>query len=86
MEFSELSIFEDFHDEFFFRHRRLSSLFDFIIIDIVGIVIPDMDIIFDEESDIAVSAKKPEKLRDDSFPVDFLGREEWESVFEIEAK
>jgi hypothetical protein len=45
-----------------------------------------MDIIFDEESDIAVSTEKPEKLRDDSFPVDFLCREKRKSLVKIETK
>lgn len=45
-----------------------------------------MDIILDEKSDIAVSSEKPEKLSDDSLPVDFLRREERKSLFEIEAK
>ena len=42
-----------------------------------------MDVIFYEKSDIGVSSEKPEKLRDDSFPVDFFGREQWESISEI---
>ena len=45
-----------------------------------------MDIILDEESDIGVSAEKPEKLCDDSLPVDLFGRKEWESVCEIESE
>jgi hypothetical protein len=82
----KLLIFEDFRDKFFFCHRRLSSLFYFIVIDIVRVIIPDMDIIFNEESDIGVSTEKPEKLGDDSFPVDFFRRKEWESFVEIETK
>jgi hypothetical protein len=42
--------------------------------------------VLDEKSDIRVSAEKPEKLGDDSFPVDTLGREEWESILEFESK
>ena len=45
-----------------------------------------MDTILDEKSDIGISAKEPEKLGDDSLPVDFLRREEWESITELEAK
>jgi hypothetical protein len=35
---------------------------------------------------IGVSAEEPEKLSHDTFPVDLLGREEWETVSEIETK
>ena len=45
-----------------------------------------MDVIFYEKSDIAISSEKPEKLRDDSFPVDFFGREQWESICEVESE
>jgi hypothetical protein len=45
-----------------------------------------MDVIFDEESDIRVSSEKPEKLSDDSLPVDFLGREKRESIREVKSK
>jgi hypothetical protein len=57
-----------------------------IVIDIVGIVIPDMHSILDEKSDIRVSSEKPEKLSHDSLPVDTLGREKWKSILEFEAK
>ena len=43
-----------------------------------------MDVVLDEKSDIAISSEKPEKLRDDSFPIDTLGREQWESISEVE--
>lgn len=43
-----------------------------------------MDVICYEKSDIGVSSEKPEKFRDDSFPVDFFGREQWESICEVE--
>ncbi len=45
-----------------------------------------MDIILDEETDIAVSTQKPEKFCHDSLPVDTLGREEWKSVSEVESE
>jgi hypothetical protein len=45
-----------------------------------------MDIIFDKESNIAISTEKPEKLSDDSLPVDFFRREKWESIFKVKAK
>jgi hypothetical protein len=86
MSLREVSIFEDLGDEFLLRHRRHFSFFYLIIVDIVGIVIPDVDVIFYEEANIRVSAKKPEKFCNDSFPVDFLGREKWESLTELEAK
>ena len=43
-----------------------------------------MDVIFYEKSDIAVSSEKPEKLGDDSFPVDFFRREKWKSICVVE--
>lgn len=86
MSLCKFRIFEDLLDEFLFRHRRFYSFFDFIIIDVVGIVIPDMDIILYEKSDIGVSAKEPEKLSDDSLPVDTLRSEQWESICEVESK
>ena len=43
-----------------------------------------MDVIFYEKSDIGVSSEKPEKLGDDSLPIDTLGREQWESISEVE--
>lgn len=97
--FREVGILEYFLDELLLRERCqnppvplyqrgvfLLLFLELIVIDIVGIIIPDMDIIFDEESDIAVSAKEPEELGDDSFPVDFFRREEWESIREIESE
>ena len=45
-----------------------------------------MDIILYEKSDIGVSAEEPEKLSDDSLPVDTLRREQWESVREVESE
>jgi hypothetical protein len=86
MSFRELCIFEDLRDELFFRHRRERSFLHLIIVDIVGIVIPYVDTILDQKSDIRVSAKEPEELSDHSFPVDPLGREEWESILEFETK
>ena len=45
-----------------------------------------MDTILDEKSYIGVSAEEPEKLSDDSFPVDTLRGEKWESIWKIEPK
>lgn len=45
-----------------------------------------MNIILNEESDIGVTSQEPEKLRDHSFPVDLLGRKEWEAISEVETK
>ena len=45
-----------------------------------------MDIILYEKSDIRVSAKKPEKLRNNSLPVNFFRREERETISEIESE
>ena len=42
-----------------------------------------MDVILYEKSDIGVSSEKPEKLGDDSLPIDTLGREEWKSISEV---
>jgi hypothetical protein len=61
-------------------------LLELIIIDVVWIIIPDMDVVLDEESDIRVTSEEPQELSDDSFPVDFFRREEWKSICEIKAK
>lgn len=45
-----------------------------------------MDIVLDEESDIRIPTEKPEELGHNSFPVDFFGREEWETILEIESE
>lgn len=45
-----------------------------------------MDIILGEKPDIRVPTEEPEELGNDSLPVDFFGREEWESISEIESE
>ncbi len=45
-----------------------------------------MDTVLDEELDIRVPAKEPEELSHNSFPVDTFGREERESVIEVESE
>ena len=42
-----------------------------------------MDVVLDEESDIAVTTEEPEELGNHSFPVDFFGGEEWETIREV---
>ncbi len=45
-----------------------------------------MDVILDEESDIRVTTEEPEELGNHSFPVDFFGGEEWETIREVESE
>jgi len=45
-----------------------------------------MDIILDEESDIAVPAEEPQELSDHSLPVDFFGCEEWKTLIKVESE
>ncbi len=86
MKLGKVCIFENFTYEFIFCYCRLKSFFDFVVVDIVGIIVPDMDIVLDQESDIGVSSEEPEEFSDYSFPVDFFGCEEWESIGKVEAE
>ena len=99
MEFSKLCIFEDFLNKCFFRKRLQNPLIplfqgeaffllslELIVVDIVRVIIPDMDIILDEESNIRIPSQKPEKLSDDSFPVYTFGREEGKSISKIKSE
>ena len=45
-----------------------------------------MDTILDEKSYIGVSVEEPEKLSDDSLPVDALRGEKWESLIKLKTK
>lgn len=45
-----------------------------------------MDVILYEKSYIRIPSKEPEELGHDSFPVDFFGREQGESIREFESK
>ena len=45
-----------------------------------------MDTILDEKSYIGVSAEEPEKLSDDSLPVDTLGSKEWKTLIKLKPK
>ena len=45
-----------------------------------------MDVVLDEESDIAVTTEEPEELSNHSFPVDFFGCEERETVSKVESE
>ena len=83
MFFGKAIIFEDLLDEFFFCHHWLGSFLHLSAIDIVRIVIPDMDIVLDEEPDIGVTTEEPEEFSDDPLPVDFFGSEQWESIGEV---
>lgn len=42
-----------------------------------------MNIVLYKKTDIRITTKKPEKFCDDSFPVDLLGCEKWETFFEF---
>jgi hypothetical protein len=45
-----------------------------------------MDVILDQEPDIGVTTQEPQELCDDPLPVDFFGREEWESISKVESE
>ncbi len=45
-----------------------------------------MDVILDKESDIRVTTEEPEELSNHSFPVDFFGCEERETVSKVESE
>lgn len=72
-----------FCDEFFFREWRKLSFFHPFIIDIVGIVIPDMHIVLDEKTYIRLTCEEPYEFRQDSFPVDPFRGKQWESTCKI---
>src|SRR3954463_2610823 len=51
---------------------------------IVGPLVPDADVAVLEPADVRVAAQEPEKLDDDRAEVQFLRRQQWKTLTEIE--
>lgn len=83
---SKLVIIRDLIDELLFGEEWELSFLRLSSIDIERVIIPYVDVMIDEKADIRVTAQEPEELRHDSFPVDLLGREKWESISEVKSE
>ena len=71
--------------EFLFLHCWQQTFGDFLAINLVWVVVPNMHIIIDEIFDIRISLDEPEKLMQNSFPIHFLCREKRQAVREVES-
>ena len=54
------------------------------VIVAVGVVVPDMDPVFDEVFDIGVPAQEPQQFVDHPFQKDLLGRQQGETLRQVE--
>ena len=54
------------------------------VIVAVGIVVPDMNTVFDQITDVGVALQKPEQFVDHPLQKDLLGRQQREPLAEIE--
>ena len=55
-----------------------------LIVVAEGVVVPDMDAVFDEIADVGIAFQKPQQLVDHPFQKDPLGGQQRESGFQVE--